>query len=193
MAFLLNVSVLGSALVVFLSLFPGVLPNLGLYALLACPFWLPATCVGGVVYLDPLNSIPDLTRLPFYRRRWVQVAATLVILNVVLALMGIPRWVAFEVSRRDFDAHVEQKPASSVGSEVVRRRLGLYHVENVATDARGGVYFETQRGPDGLSARTRRYGFAHRPNPWGSPFGDRDYARTHVAGDWYSFAATSDE
>jgi hypothetical protein len=33
------------------------------------------------------------------------------------------------------------------------------------------------------------YGFSHRPNLAGSPFGDEQYALAHVVDDWYSFQA----
>ena len=35
----------------------------------------------------------------------------------------------------------------------------------------------------------RSFGFVHKPNPDGSPFGDSGYELQHLTGDWYSFVA----
>ncbi|MGO9341000.1 MAG: hypothetical protein ACLP6E_00575, partial [Acidimicrobiales bacterium] len=69
-------------------------------------------------------------------------------------------------------------------------RLGVYHVDRLATDSRGGIYFRTRSGPDGFYTGSMTYGFSHRPNQAGSPFGDEKYALSHVVGDWYAFQAS---
>ena len=77
------------------------------------------------------------------------------------------------------------------GSKKTSLQLGAYHVDRLATDARGGVYFQTRSGPDGFYTSRMKYGFSLRPNQAGCPFGDEKYQLSHVVGDWYAFQASA--
>jgi len=70
--------------------------------------------------------------------------------------------------------------------------LGIYHVDEWASDQRGGVYFRTGTGPDGIGPDTMSYGFVYRPNREGSPFGASHYMVRRLGGDWYWFRASND-
>ena len=72
------------------------------------------------------------------------------------------------------------------------RRLGVYRVDQYAADPRGGVYFRTHAGADGLGPDAMSYGFAFRPNREGSPFGNAGYRLFRMTGDWYGFSASND-
>ncbi len=72
------------------------------------------------------------------------------------------------------------------------RWLGVYYVDRYAADPRGGVYFRTHAGPDGIGPDTMSYGFAYKPNPKGTPFGRAGYHLSHVTGNWYVFSASND-
>jgi len=72
------------------------------------------------------------------------------------------------------------------------RWLGIYHVDEWASDQRGGVYFRTGTGPDGIGPDTMSYGFVYRPNREGSPFGASHYMVRRLGGDWYWFRASND-
>jgi hypothetical protein len=71
-------------------------------------------------------------------------------------------------------------------------QAGPYRVDAYAGDERGGVFFRTRAGPDGIGPDTTSYGFAFRPNTEGTPFGNAHYQRRHLFGDWYAFAASDD-
>jgi hypothetical protein len=192
MGFFFGLTIVGSFLLVFLSTYPGVLPDLSVIALVCSPFWFPTMCMGAVFSLDLSNQVADFTSTPLHRRRWMPLATMILILNAVLFWSGTPRRLAFILSRPAFGPYVASAPAPLYGGNVLDRRLGVYHVDLFAADLRGGVYFRTHRGLDGLSLRTMCYGFAHRPNPMGSPFGDAKYGLSHLVGDWYCFAALND-
>jgi hypothetical protein len=98
--------------------------------------------------------------------------------------------LAFLHARPAFQASLAAAPPAHAGGERFDRRLGMYYVDRFAADLRGGVYFRTRYSPDGFYAHRMTYGFCHRPNQEGSPFGDGKYALAHVVGDWYAFQAS---
>jgi hypothetical protein len=104
----------------------------------------------------------------------------------------MPRRVAFILSRPVFQRHIATASPNWHEDEPLRRRLGAYYVDISATDPRGGVYFRTHAGPDGIGPDTMSYGFAYRPNREGSPFGRAGYHLSHMVGDWYLFWASND-
>jgi len=70
--------------------------------------------------------------------------------------------------------------------------LGVYDVDRYAADPRGGVYFRTHFGVDGIQPDITSSGFAYRPNPEGTPFGSAGYHYSQIDGDWYVFSASTD-
>ena len=74
----------------------------------------------------------------------------------------------------------------------LNRRLGFYGVDEYAADPRGGVYFRVYTGGDGIGPDQMSYGFAHKPNSEGSPFGAASYRVHRLGGDWFWFEASDD-
>lgn len=202
-----KLAVFGSVALVLLSVYPGVLVDLLVMGALLWPFGIPALILGALV-VQSLRARPAKVAPPdaelraddefarprgdARRRRWISFAPALVALCFALVLTGTPRRVAFLLSRPAFRRHVARAPADDYEGERLGRLLGLYHVDRYAADPRGGVYFRTHAGLDGIGPDTMSYGFAYRPNPKGSPFGNARYRRTPLAGDWYSFSASDD-
>ena len=188
MWFLSLFTVVGSGLLLGLSVFPGVLEQVprkysfsmaGLYAGFAV----------AVTLRHLLRAKTDGTRPQ-------RVSASLVLAALVLTpvLLGtyIPRRLLFQHYQSDFEALLGDAPPAADASTVpLNEDLTLYWVDHWGTDRRGGIYFRTlvtgQKGSKGGS-----YGFVHRPNADGSPFGNERYEIHHLTGDWYTFSA-SDE
>jgi hypothetical protein len=190
MAVMLGIAIAVSTLLLPLSVYPGVLSELAFLTLLSSPFWMPATCISLWVFLDVVHQVPDLFGPPQDRRRRHAAAALMLALNCGLLWWGAPRRLAFLYARPAFEALVAKAPPAFSGGGRVERRLGVYHIDRLAADPRGGVYFRTRSGPDGLYTNTMSYGFSHRPNRAGSPFGDGKYTLSHITGDWYAFQAS---
>lgn len=111
----------------------------------------------------------------------------------LLLLTATPRRLLFRQHQDEFEALLAQAPPP--GNRVVglNADLRLFWIDQWGTDPRGGTYFRTIAGRDDRGRADRRsYGFAHRPNDQGSPFGDGQYELQHLTGDWYSFAATDE-
>jgi hypothetical protein len=189
MAVILGFAIAITSLLLPLSIYPGLLPELAFLALLSSPFWMPASGITAWVFLDVLHQVPDLLAPPQGRRRRLGAAALVLAINVGLLGWGVPRRLAFLHARPAFEALVAAAPRARADVAGLDRRLGVYQVDRIAADPRGGVYFRTRSGPDGLYVGRMSYGFAHRPNPAGSPFGDDKYSLARVVGDWYAFQA----
>ena len=119
-------------------------------------------------------------------------APAIIAVSLILIWFGIPRPVAFLLSRPAFERLVVTAPVSRYEGEPLGQRLGVFHVDRYAADPRGGVYFRTHAGRDGIGPDTMSYGFAYRPNREGTPFGKAGYGLSRMAGDWYCFSASND-
>ena len=206
MSFVLQAAALGRFVLALLSAYPGVLVDLLFVGILLSPLWLPALVIGGLVVFffrarsarkKPLEPDIDLggeelggSELPTPRRRPLLISASVMILSLILIVFGIPRRAAFLVSRPAFEPYVATAPASD--AKPLGRWLGVYYVDRYGADVRGGVYFRTHAGPDGIGPDTMSYGFAYQPNPKGTPFGNSHYGLTHLVGDWCVFSASND-
>ncbi len=113
----------------------------------------------------------------------------LVALVLILLLYRIPTRIALGTCSPRFTPLVREPP---VKPEAVEETLGLFKVDRYAKDLRGGVYFRTARGPDGIGPDTMSYGLAFMPNAEGSPFGNAYYDTYHLFGDWHTFKASND-
>jgi hypothetical protein len=190
MAAILGVEIAIGSLLLVLSVYPGLPAELAFLALVSSPFWLPSACVSLWCYIDMNRQVPELLGPPPARRRRAVVAALVLVLNGGLLWGGVSRRLAFLHARPAFEAFVASAPPARDGGEGLDRRFGVYHVDRFAADPRGGLYFRTRSGPDGFYTRRMTYGFSHRPNPTGSPFGDEKYSLSHLVGDWYCFQAS---
>jgi hypothetical protein len=122
------------------------------------------------------------------------IIASIAVLVVCFALVltGLPRRIAFFLSCPAFERYVATAPAFGGGNAPLGRWLGAYYVDTYAADPRGGIYFRTHAGADGIGPDTMSYGFAFRPNPQGTPFGRASYRCARMVGDWYMFSASND-
>jgi hypothetical protein len=100
--------------------------------------------------------------------------------------------VAFAFCYADLRGYVDNAPVEEYDGKQLGKQVGPYHVDRYGADKRGGVYFRTATGPDGIGPDRMSYGFAFRPNGEGTPFGNAHYRRRHLFGDWYVFAASDD-
>lgn len=202
-------AILSFALVV-LSVYPGVLLDLFLIAILTSILWIPALLIALFVLLlrsarrsalrsemNENNVIVSVERggttvsTIFGRFRMVIVTVFL-IFNGVLLVTRIPIKLAFAFSRPAFEAMRIETMHDSPTGESLNRRLGIYLIDRCRADSRGGIYFRSHSGADGISPDILSSGFAYKPNPRGSPFGAARYHYIHLIDDWYSFQASDD-
>jgi hypothetical protein len=208
MTFLLKLAALGSIILVGLGVYPGVLVDLLFIGFLLFPLWLPVLCIIVLIVLffrarsngkKPLEPDLDLGdeddgggKLSVPQWRPILISLSIVIVSLVLIVAGLPRRFAFRISRPAFERHVARAPASEYEGEALGRFLGSDYVDRYGADPRGGVYFRTHAGADGIGLDTMSYGFAYKPNPKGTPFGRAGYELSQVTGDWYIFSASND-
>jgi hypothetical protein len=178
MWFLALFAVVSSGVLLGLSAFPGVLEQI--------PRTVALVGGGGAALVAAVLALRHLVRSN--RRRWAVVALGAAVLTPTLLLTHVPRRILFGHYRPEFEALLPNAPPAGDRTVIaLNADLDLYWIDQWGTDARGGTYFRTLTGT-GPNDR-RSFGFAHRPNPHGSPFGDAGYELHHLTGDWYSFAA----
>jgi hypothetical protein len=179
--FLALASLVLSGVLLGLSVFPGVLEQV--------PSPLGWVIGGGLALAATALAVRHLFRAGMPRRRTsATVTLVLSVLTPVLLLTSVPRRVVFGQYRGEFEQLLDQAPPPGSRAVVgLNADLRIYWVDQWGTDTRGGTYLRTMAG-SGPSRGS--FGFVHRPNPDGSPFGDRDYRLQHLTGDWYSFAAS---
>ena len=177
-------TILGGIGLVVMSLWPGFAG--GCWIFLALPLiallglaWLLVAMIGYVRH----RNAPSLRQLA--------VAPILVCLTLALLVFYIPRRIAFLAHRGPFEKHVASVRANGYPTERPGW-IGIYRVDMCVTDPRGGVYFRTGTGPDGIGPDTVSYGFVYRPNRKGSPFGASGYRVRRLGGEWYWFEASDD-
>lgn len=131
---------------------------------------------------------------PPARRRWWGVRSAAVMFGTLALLwFHVPQRIAFASAAPELRGLLNGAPVEKLrGGVELDRQAGPYRVDRYAADERGGVYFRTATGPDGIGPDQMSYGFAFRPNAEGSPFGNARYGRRHLFGDWWTFAASDD-
>jgi hypothetical protein len=140
-------------------------------------------------------GLADLVRPPQpgqQRRRWGLISAAIMYATLGLLRLHVPQRVVFLFCFSALQPLVETAPDIRNGEAELGRHVGPYVVDRYGADPRGGVYFRTATGPDGLSPDTFSYGFVDRPNREGTPFGNARYGLRHLFGNWYWFAASDD-
>ncbi|HEX3149970.1 MAG TPA: hypothetical protein VHR66_17970 [Gemmataceae bacterium] len=123
------------------------------------------------------------------------VAAMLLLLASTPTLLwfDVPRRLVFCYHASEFESLLSDAPLPANRAIVpLNANLSVYWVDQWGTDSRGGTYLRTMSGRADGKADRRSFGFVHKPNAVGSPFGDDRYELRHLTGDWYSFSATDD-
>ena len=131
MSLLLKMAALGSLVLLGISVYPGVLVDVLCLVALFSPLWFPALVIGAVIFLIvrsrraraklvslDLDLIADeigVGKAPLHRRRGIILALTIIALSLVFSWFGIPRHVAFVLSRTAFERHVATAPAQVRG------------------------------------------------------------------------------
>jgi hypothetical protein len=185
-------TVLGGLGLLALAVWPGMVEDAAFGFPFCCPsvvslgFW--SVLVVGTALHD-LATRPD----PPARRRWWGVRSAGVLL-ATLGLLGfhVPQRAVFAFCHADLRPLADAAPDGDIGGVPLGRRVGPYLVDRYGADERGGVYFRTATGPDGIGPDQMSYGFAFRPNAQGSPFGGSGYRVWHLFGEWYGFSVSDD-
>jgi hypothetical protein len=190
--------VLGCLVVLTISVYPGALDDLLFAAILLLFLAMPIVVIAMLIVV----IVALVTLIVFARRgtmkgvtipwRRVAIIATVLFGTYVLLKFYVPRRIAFAVSRAAFQQLVLQAPKSDRQRTPLNRRLGVYRVDEYATDPRGGVYFRVYSGGDGIGPDRMSYGFTYRPNSKGTPFGAAHYRVFGLGNDWYWFRASDD-
>jgi hypothetical protein len=186
------VTVLGSLLLLGLSMWPGVVED-GVLQIPFCCATFPLL-VAWTLLVECLG-VRDLLPKPWssVRGRWWGLLSVLVMTaTVALVWLNVPRRLAFAACYPQFAELVDSTPIGDNGGHPLGRQLGPYWVDRYAADERGGVYFRTHAGPDGIGPDTMSYRFAFRPNVEGTPFGGTACRYGHLFGEWYTFAVSND-
>ncbi len=131
-----------------------------------------------------------LSPAPRPRPAWRWIARVMIAASIAMMLSGWAPRLGFSASRSAFDRYLSARTPIGPEAGAPPRFVGLYRVDACLSDPRGGVYFRCFSHPDGIDADTVSYGFAHCPNPQGSPFGDAGYMPRPLGGDWFVFSAS---
>jgi hypothetical protein len=138
-----------------------------------------------------LRKNPADAKISFFR---FILGTAILVLTAAIAWLQIPLRIPFYFCKTSFEPFVKLAPASEYAGEIhtLNKRLGIWYVNQYATDPRGGTYFRIASGMDGFGPDVTSYGFAFQPNSQGSPFGNAHYAPSHLIGDWFYFKVSDD-
>lgn len=179
------------ATVLTMGICPGVLNDLMFDVFLYSLFVIPFMVVAGVVALVVLAQKGKPLRI---RLQWRQAAILLALLfgTYILLEFYVPCRIAFAVSREAFEQTIPLATLSTYGGVALNRQLGVFTVDEFASDARGGVYFRVHDGGAGFGPDIMSYGFVYKPNQNGTPFGSAGYCVFPLGDDWYWFKVSDD-
>jgi hypothetical protein len=186
-------------LALFTTVFSGILLGLSVFPgpLELLPATLANVLGASFVLLAGVAALQHLGRTPTEERRRHRISALVVLVSLVatpiLLATNQPRRLMFQHYESQFESLLtDAPPAGDRSVTPLNADLALFWIDHWGTDRRGGTYFRTLvSGERGGSVR-QSFGFAHKPNPEGCPFGNGHYELQHMTGDWYSFSA-SDE
>jgi hypothetical protein len=192
MTTLFRLTVLASLSLLGLSVWPGHLADL------LSQF--PCSCVslpllGVWPFLIYVLTLRELSRKPDParpRRRWALLSGPIFLVTVALLWGDIPQRLVFIFCRSEFQRLADAVPADPVRWQEEVCRVGPYFINGARVDPRGGVFFRTHTGPEGIGPDQMSYGFAFRPSGEGTPFGNARYRQRRLFDDWYAFAVSND-
>ncbi len=212
--FVLSLSIFGALLGWWLSAIPGRLEGILFLPMLLITLGIVGCVVFGIPlgFLYLLENYYDVRYwyrefdMSEFRKRfcWAKVVEALAIPFVWFVFLFVlvaqfPVAIGFSASRSQFEtaaAEFETIRESMPGDEwrviPFGKWFGIYEVDKVGIDGRGGIYFRVRTGGDGIGPDSTSYGFVKKPNPKGSPFGRKYYDPIHLLGDWYVFEASND-
>ncbi|MCI0462212.1 MAG: hypothetical protein L0Z62_35110 [Gemmataceae bacterium] len=191
MAVIFGLTLIGSVGLLGLAVWPGILED----AVFSIPFiCLSGPLLAGWFFLLITLAVLDLARKPdpARKRRWGLGSAGVMFATLGLLWLRVPQRVIFAFHASELRGLVDTAPGDGFQGQDTGRQVGLYRIDCSRADHRGGVYFRTHTGPDGIGPDTMSYGFAFRANGQGTPFGNAYYRYRWLFGDWYVFAASND-
>jgi len=184
-------TILVSIAALVISIYPGVLNNLIFPIMLLSFLLIPVAAIVAIVVwvIYRQKGIFKSIQVP-----WRQIAIVFSILFCSYGLIKfyIPRRIAFSVSRASFENYLSQTASTEVSHSSLNHRLGVYFVDEYASDPRGGAYFRVYSCGDGIGPDQMSYGFVRSPNRQGTPFGAASYRLYRLGHDWYWFCASDD-
>ena len=174
-----------------ISVYPGVLNDLFLITILLSFLVVPTV---GAILLAVVTYLAVEGKLRRPKIPWKGIAAvfTILLATYVLLKFYVPRRIAFALSQSTFEAQLAKASPSARGGAPMNSMIGVYRVDKFAADPRGGVFFRVHSGKDGIGPDAMTYGFAHKPNAEGTPFGAAHYRTYRLGGDWFWFHASDD-
>lgn len=184
--------ILGCAIAAIASAWPGLLSEATLLGFILVLVAIMSSWLWGPPLLFSLWIVwrrwPPRTH--FWPRKLLITALGSLLLSAALVASRWPARLGFHLHRAAFD-QARLSLDLDAAPRLVDRPVGMYYIRYAAADPRGGTYFQTRSmgtlGPDSVS-----FGFAHRPNREGSPFGQAGYRLNSMGGDWYLFMASND-
>ncbi len=187
---ILVVTAVGSLTLLGLSIWPGILADVMLWAVLSSILWFPIALIAFIflaIFLYRRHRQGGLLPLPKWEATAVPIGA---VLTFALLFFYVPRRVAFLFSRSAFESMAQSAPAPGVTP--VNAWVGIYWVDDYAGDATGTVFFRVHSGFDGIGPDVMSYGLARQPSQQSTPFGAAGYRVFHIVDDWYWFQVSDD-
>ncbi len=173
------------------SLWPGSLKWLSFCLFMSTILWFPillGICVHTIFKIfRQYRTNKEKAKLLFFR---FAISCTIVFFALGLLYLEIPQRTAFCFFRASFEQYLEENPLEDCMNSAVNKQLGIWTVDQYAKDSRGGTYFRIGTELDMID--TTSYGFAFSPNKQGTPFGNAQYYKTRIIGDWCYFSASDD-
>lgn len=195
MNFVFRMTCLGGLGLLALAIWPGVLDD----ALLSVPYILITLPIIGLwaillIWLS-LRELFDNAFSP-NRKSWIATRSMLVMFaTLAMLLTHVPQRIVFIFFVHQLQpfliAAPEEKYQGARGREL-GIWVGPYWIDRFDFDRRGGVFFRTHVGPDGIGPDQMSYGFAFQPNKQGTPFGNAHCLRQRLFGEWFAFEASDD-
>jgi hypothetical protein len=175
------------------GIYPGILADLTLILFLsAFVFSIVLIPIGILLAIAGLIMVLRQGGMPRLPLPWkhLALAAIIIIATAALLALDLPARLAFAAVRTRFESlALAQQRGENLS---LPQRLGPYRIDHCASDPRGGTYFRIYRSRIPLGPDTISFGFAHQPNPIGSPYGRAGYTLSALTGDWHIFRASND-
>lgn len=189
---LLVLTVIGCVTSWFLSIYPGLVTEVVLVLAIIAFFASFPMAIFTVVCLLALGPRWVLQSIHALRVSGSSAGLALLLLALTYGLLSfsLPCRIVFFLSRPQFEKLLAHAPPTEPGRQPLNQFLGLIRVGDYARDPRGGTYFRVNESSWMID--TTSFGFVHRPNPLGSPYGAAFYSLKPLSNDWYIFRACVD-
>lgn len=113
----------------------------------------------------------------------------IMLVTLALLVLNVPQRIGFALSKGAFESLLASLDVSIKGHVNVQHRVGVYFVDKVDIDSRGGVFFRTRAVEPFLGFGVTSSGFAHQPRPDSLPLGATHYDSSPLGDDWHVFTA----